>query len=485
MQSAFWAAAGSLLRYALAGITTLALARLLEPRHFGLVAITVIAQELIGHVAIVGFHDALIQRPHLDAVDLDSAFWSLFAAAGGCVLLVVGLSPLVAVWFDAPLLAPLLVSMALAAWLRALATVPRALLARRLDFRTPVVARAAGMVAGGVCALALAALGGGAWSLVVQVAVLNFVSTVLVWRAVAWRPRRTWSRAALKPLWAFAPSVAAFTLLDYVISNADDQFVGYRLGTAALGFYAMAYSVMAWPVRDVLGGVSVVLYPIFSRLQTDRARLQAAYLESLQLSAAFAFPTLALIAITAPVLIPWLLGVRWAPIVLTVQILAISGIRESTMMLNGLVYRAVGRPQLHVLLEAASTGCYLVAFAVGLRQGIEGVAFFYALTGLVLHPVSWWLLLGTLDLSLRRWLGALLPVGAATLFTAIVASLVMHLARTRWALSDGPALAITAIGAAAVYGVSLFLFPALGVRHVLSAAAQVVRQRSRRIGASP
>ena len=62
------------------------------------------------------------------------------------------------------------------------------------------------------------------------------------------------------------------------------------------------------------------------------------------------------------------------------------------------------------LLAAANVGCYLTAFIVGLKFGIAGVAFFYALTGLILHPVSWWLLSGTLHLALGRWLSALLPI---------------------------------------------------------------------------
>src|SRR5690606_33580057 len=116
-------------------------------------------------------------------------------------------------------------------------------------------------------------------------------------------------------------------------------------------------------------------------------RLRAILLEGLQVSALFAFPTLTLIALTAPPVVPWLLGEKWQPIALTVQILALGGLREATMMLNGVVYRAVGRPHLHLMLALASTPCYLVAFAVGLRWGIEGVAFFYVLTGWLLHPV--------------------------------------------------------------------------------------------------
>lgn len=458
-----WAASGALGRYLLAGLTTLALVHLLKPEDFGLVAITVIAQGLIENVAPVGFHDALIQRSRLEAADLDSAFWSVIAVSGAALLIVIAAAPLAAGWFSDQLIVPLLIGMALASLLRAISTVPRALLNRRMDFRALTLSRLAGMVTGGLGAVILAAAGGGAWSLVARLAAANLIGTIIAWRAAGWQPGRNVSRPALAWLWGFAPSISIFTVLAYVISNADNQLVGFRLGTEALGFYALAYSFMAWPVRDVLGGVAVVLYPVFSRFQDDLPRLRAAYLESLQLASLFAFPALALLAITAPVLVRWLLGARWMPMVLTTQILALGGLREATVMLNGPVYRALGKPNLHLLFEVCSVPCYIAAFVTGLNFGIEGVALFYVITGVLLQPVSWWLVLGLMRLPLRDWLRTLLPAAAGTALMAAVAVPVLHQARLEWGLGQVGALALTGVIAGGVYAlvVGLLAPPAL------------------------
>jgi O-antigen/teichoic acid export membrane protein len=476
IQGALWAVSGAVGRYAIAGVTTLVLTHLLGPKAFGLVVITVAAQALITHVIPVGFHDALIQRPSLDDAALNTAFWSVFALAAGAGLMVIALAPLAAGWFDQAVLAPLLAGMVLASLLRAVSTVPRALLNRRMNLRTLVLARIAGMGIGGLCAIGLAASGGGAWSLIAQIAVLNLVDTFLVWRAVGWRPGRHVSRPALGQFWRFAASVSIFTILSYVISNADDQLVGYRLGPEALGFYALAYSFMAWPVRDVLGGVAVVLYPIFSRFQADSARLQAAYLESLQLATLFAFPVLALLAIAAPVLVPWLLGARWTPIVLTVQILAIGGLREATVMLNGPMYRALGKPHLHTLFELCNAGCYLTAFVVGLNFGIAGVAFFYVLTGVMLHPVSWWLVFSVTGLSLRRWAGAVTPAAAGTALMSASAVIMLHAARSSWGMSAAGSLCVMGITALGIYGLALVVAAPPGVRRGIATVRELARR---------
>ncbi|NDJ75900.1 MAG: lipopolysaccharide biosynthesis protein [Chloroflexi bacterium] len=398
-----WALVGAALRYALAGATVLALTRILQPEELGLVALTYVVLELVGHVATVGFHDALIQKQDLDESDLDTAFWSIVTVSGFFVLLVIVAAPVIAHEFGHYRLAPLMIVMALAAFVHALSIVPRALLTRRMDFRVPALVRVVGMILGGVCAVTLALLGAGPWSRVFQFVVLHVVSTVLIWRLVGWRPGWRVTRLSLRRLWRFAPSVSVFTVFVYVMHNADDQLVGYVLGPEQLGYYALAYSFMAWPVRDVIGSGQVVLYPVLARYQDDLSRFQEVYLEGLQLATLFAFPVLVVMIVAAPVFVPWLVGDRWSPAVLPMQVLAFGGIREVTMMLNGSVYRALGRPELHMMLSVASVVCYLVGFVVGLDYGIGGVAFFFVFVGFLLHGVSLWMVLSCLRLSFFGW----------------------------------------------------------------------------------
>lgn len=451
MTSAMWALGGAGARYLIAGATTLALTRLLDPADFGLIAIATLAQLLIEHILTTGFQDALIQRPALDRTALDSAFWSVLAVCGAAVVAVATIAQPLAAWFRQDALGWLLIGIALAALLRAVSTVPRALLHRRMAFRALALIRIAGLVIAGIGAVALAALGAGAWSLVAHVALLNSVTGAWIFRTARFRPTLAISRAALRHLWTFAPSVTVFTALSTFIANADDQIIGYWLGPQPLGYYALAYAFMAWPVQDVLGGTAVVVYPVFSRLQAEHARLHAAYYESLQLAALFAFPALTLLVITAPVLIRWLLGPTWQPMVLTVQILALGGLRAATGMLNGPLYRALGKPHLHTLLELASAPCYLVAFIVGVEHGIEGVALLFVLTGILLQPLSWLLLAIAGGIVLRRWFAALATAAVGTLLLALAAFGTLYYTAHMNGFSDAARLTATAIAAGGVY----------------------------------
>ena len=451
-----WAVGGALVRYALAALTTLALTHLLTPRDFGLVAITALAQLLIAHVLPVGFHDALIQHPRLDGDALDAAFWSLLGLSGAALLLSALLAPSVAAAFGHPVLAALLIATVGAASLRALSTVPRALLARRMDFRTLIGARLAGQALGSVAAITLALVGAGVWSLLAQIALTHAVSGIIAARATSWRPRPHLPRAALQHVWAFAPSVSLFTALSYVITRADDLLIGYRLGAEQLGYYALAYALMAWVVQDVLGAAATVLYPILARQQDDLPRLRQTYLFSLSLAAWFAYPTLVLLAVTMPVGVRVVLGTRWLPLVLPAQILALAGLREAGGMFNGGVYRALGRPHLHTLLGLVSAPCYVLAYFVGVDYGIAGVAFFFLLTSLLWQPAAWWLLWRASGVTLGAWWRSVRSAAGAAVLVGTVATLILYFTRSA---PDG-----------------LRLFLALG-----SGAAVLVKLRGRKV----
>lgn len=473
LHSAVWALIGAGGRYALTGLTALALTRLLQPADFGLIAITALAQLLIEYILTNGFQDALVQRPRLDPAMLDSAFWSVIGVTGLAALIVILAAAPLANLYDEPRLAPLLTGIALAAWLRAAGTVPRALLHRRMAFRALAISRVIALLIAGIGAITLALLGAGAWSLVIHAALLNAADTLIIAYSAGYRPTMQVTRPALLILWRFALSVTLFTALNTVIGHADDQIIGFRLGADPLGHYTMAYTLMMWPVEGVLGGIAIVLYPVFSRVQDDRPRLRRAYLESLQIAALIPFPILALIAVIAPVLVPWLLGAQWAPMILTLQILSVGGIRASTGMLP--VYRAINKPHLHTWLELASLPCYLTAFIIGVQQDIEGVALLWVLTGFMLQPLSWYLLWRAAGISLRRWLAALLPAVIATAIMAIAAWAALAYTAQAGTLSDAIRLLVTGIVAGAAYALALIVLRPAGLVRLLESVWQLAR----------
>src|SRR5207247_859610 len=105
-----------------------------------------------------------------------------------------------------------------------------------------------GIAAGGIVAVALAALGRGVWALVWQMNTTALAILLVTGAAARWRPQLCFDPAAPANLWRFSSHFTAASVVNYWLRNLDNLLVGAYLGRAALGFYSQAYHMMLYPV---------------------------------------------------------------------------------------------------------------------------------------------------------------------------------------------------------------------------------------------
>lgn len=153
----------------------LVLARVIDAAAFGLVSMTSVVTTLLLVFVDSGFTKTLVQRKSLHSSAISTCFWT---SIGIAVVLLVALylaAPTVAEAFGEPGLTPLLRASGLVLPIGAIQGVPAALLQRAMDFRTLALRQVAGTIVGGGAGLIVAAAGGGAWSLVLQILVGNLI----------------------------------------------------------------------------------------------------------------------------------------------------------------------------------------------------------------------------------------------------------------------------------------------------------------------
>jgi len=135
--------------------------------------------------------------------------------------------------------------------------------------------------------------------------------------------------------------------------------------------------------------------------------------------------------VTAPILVPLLLGPSWAPAVTTVQILSISGCSIALCRLNGPLYQAVGRPMWDLWFSLGGLVAFAVGFFLGVAWGIEGVAWSYSivrfgvaiaaltLAAVQLRTTPWRLARSVAGIAASSVLLAVLAIVASTLTTGL------------------------------------------------------------------
>lgn len=430
----------------LAMVSTLALVRLVEPKAFGLMALAWAALQVVQAVQESGVGTALVFR----RTDVRRAAGTalVVSVASGTALYATGfaVAPLVARLFHTPELTNVLRVFALMIVLRALTIVPGAILERELNFRGRAKAELGGALVQPCVAIVLAASGFGVWSLVAGALASSATEAAIAWLVVPWRPSpRQADRRILKELVRYGRYVSAANLVVLANTTIDNLIVGRVLGATQLGFYTVTFRVATMP--NMLGLiVGRVMFPVYSRLQEERAAFRRAYVQNLQRVALFSLPASVGLAVAAEPIVLGLLGERWRPVVTPLRILAIFALARSFTSPSGEVFKGVGKPHLvaafglpHLVLSVPA----LVLLVP--RHGLDGAALAMVVPMAIIGAGMFAMSMRLLELTYADLARALLPsIGCTAIMAAVIAALLPLVAGLP------PLLALVVVVAAAV-----------------------------------
>jgi O-antigen/teichoic acid export membrane protein len=423
-----WKAISQVVLQASRVIVALILARLLAPHDYGIAGMVLVFSSLVLVFSDVALGSALVQRRALTELDRSTVFWT--SAGVGLAFTVLGVlaSWPLAAFFGEPAVQPLVAAMSLSFVVTALGTTQKALMTRELDFRRLELRLMAATLVGAAVGIAAAVGGAGAWAIIGQQLTIALGSTVFLWVSSRWHPRLMFSLQSLRSLAGFSGGIFGTRVLFYVSRNADNLLIGRFLGSSALGAYALAYNLMLMPMERLAAPVQEVLFPAFSRMQDDLARLGAAWLRVNRAVAALSLPVFIALIVATPEFVSVALGAKWDAAIPVLQILAWAGLLQSLQRLNSSVLQARGRAGTLFAFAAVAATLNVVGFIVGLQWGIVGVAAAYAITNTLLQPIYTVLTARTVDLTLRDCVASLsgvLQASAAMLATLVAVKLLL------------------------------------------------------------
>ena len=350
------------------------LARLLPPSAFGVVAAASIVVSLTTELTRSGFSTGIIQRKDLTETHIRVAF-TLAALQGACSTLVLWwLAPWIAGFFDMAEVEPILRLLALEPGLAGLSLVSSAILTRRLEFRDLVQIEVQSFLLGyaGV-GVSLALLGYGAWALAWAAVAQTAVSSAAVYLKTRHPIRPSLAIGQAKGIFSFGVASIFARLGEYGAAQGDGLVVARFFGSEALGYYRRAFGIMTMPIGQFSGVMRPILFPVFSSIQDDAARLRQAYRGSVSLVAMGCFPALALIGIVAPELVRGVFGQAWEPAVPVLQVVILAGMARSVHTIGTSVARAKGATGSRVIRNFLHAIGVAVASFEASRWGIQGV----------------------------------------------------------------------------------------------------------------
>ena len=480
-----WNLVGAVSTNAMRILVVVVLGRVLDSHDFGVVAAALSVIAILHIVRDFGIGPALIQRRELAPGHVATAFAASTYLGAALAALIALTAPLVGRLYHSPECVELLRALAVIFVLRGLSTTSQMMCQRAMNFRAVALIDTLSYSAGSLASIALALAGLGPWALAIGYLIEEATSTAAF--LALHRPpfRLRIDRARLRELLGFGSGQTLFQIVNIVATQGDNVVVGHALGATALGFYSRAYDLIKLPGAVFTNIVGNVLFPAFSRLQDDPARLGAAFRRLIFVNALVLAPASALLVVLAPEAIRIVMGPHWGDAVLPFQVLALVMVARVSYKVGVVVASAAGAVYPLALINVLYAACVIGGAALTLGWGIPGVAASTAAAITVMYLACTWLGMQRCDLTWRAFaaahgpgvvLGALLGAAAWPAASAL---------RTA-GLPAAVTLAIVGVlgGAAAVAVIALWLRRGRGEFAWLGSELAGIKRRLRK-DASP
>lgn len=396
-----WTTASLLIRALLQIVQTMALARLLTPADYGLMAIAGATYATVSLFVDMGLSNALIHFPEPSPSVLSTLYWLNLGAAGLMMLAYSALAWPLALLYSHLTLLPVMLIMGLAMPIGALGQQFRVIAEKELRFSTLAVVEVASAILGFVAALIVALLHGGVYALVAALLVTSTVSSFLAWLLLSdnLRPNGQFNLREVKPYLTYGSYRLGDSLLNNLQSQADVFIGGTIVGSAAMGVYTLPRDLTLRLANTVINPVVTrVGLPVMARVQSDKAALKSIYLQTLRMTSSVNFPAYLALAVWADETVAILLGNQWQEAGTYMRLFAIWGMIRSTGNPVGSLLYATGHVRrafwwnlamlfvIPILLWLASTLNGIRSMAVSM-VGIQ-VLIFYPIFRLLVQPVS-------------------------------------------------------------------------------------------------
>jgi len=355
--------------------TTAILARQLNPKDFGLVALAGVLLKLFFAFgqATVGSY-IIYDRSEGREERVQAAFWLNMAMILGICLVFIPFSSVLAMFYDEFLLQPVLLVILLRLIFSQISVVPEALIRRQIDYRMLVMRDSALAFVSAGLGVGMALTGWGVWSLIIPAVIVTIPRAILVMWMARWVPKLNFGFRYWREIFTYIKSLIGTTLLQALGNDGDSLVIGKLLGNSALGIYDRAWKTSNLITQNLVAVIADVAMPSLSTLRSRPEALRQAYHRMLRFLAIVAFPLLIGMFVLADDLIMLLYGPKWAASVLPLRILIIFTLQRAVGSPVGTLYNAVGRPDIGLKLNLAMLPLYFLAIIFGASLGINGVA---------------------------------------------------------------------------------------------------------------
>ena len=401
-------------------VFSIILARLLSPSDFGIIAMITIFFAIAQSFVDSGFSNALVRKTNRREEDLSTCFYFNIGVGIIAYIVLFLIAPLVANFYNQPILSPIIRITGLGVILNSLCVVQQALFTIKIDFKSQAKITLSATVISGIVGIILAYQGYGIWALVWQGVASSIVRMGLLWFMSKWRPTTGFSKSSFNYLFGYGSKLLVSGLLDTIYNNIYPIVIGKFYTPAQLGNYSRALSFAQLPSSNITSILQRVTFPVLSTIQDDMPRLQANYRRLLKLSAFIVFPLMTGLAAVAFPMIRIILTPKWEGCSLYLQIICFALMWYPVHAINLNLLQVKGRSDLFLRLEIIKKIVGVCIMCITIPLGITAMCIGMVVSSLISLFINTYYTGKLINIGYLKQMKDVLPILIVSLIMGIV-----------------------------------------------------------------
>lgn len=351
-------------------IVGIILARILSPREFGLIGMITIFIAVSQSFIDSGFSNALIRKKDCKQEDFSTVFYfNIFISLIFTGILIIA-APKISDFFKEPELNLLVQVLSIGLIINAFGIIQRTIFIKNIDFKKQTKISIIASLGSGIIALTMAYSGFGVWSLVALTLSKYFLNSLFFWIWSSWKPEFVFSKKSFRELFCFGSKILVSGLIDTIYRNVYYLVIGKFFNAQELGYYTRADQFQTLPSSNLNDVITRVSFPVLSSIQDEPERLMNNYKKLIRSTMFITFVLMLGMAAVAKSMILVLIGEKWLPSVIYLQLLCLVGMFYPLHALNLNMLQIKGRSDLFLRLEIIKKILAIPIIAIGIFCGI-------------------------------------------------------------------------------------------------------------------
>ena len=347
-------------------VVSVVLARLLLPKEYGVIALTMVFINIASCLAVSGLGTSLIQKRDADELDFSTMFHAGNALSLFLYAILFIAAPFIADIYKNEVITPVLRILGLVIPISAINSIQQASISRKLDFKKFFYATLIGTIISGFIGIFMAYHGFGVWSLVGQQLSNQLVNTFTLNRIITWRPKLIFSYRRFKVLFSFGSKFMGANVIGSFFNELKSFIIGIKYQPADLAFYNRGDSFPSLFSNNINNTINAVLFPAMSKVQNEPEALKRAVRRAMMTSSFIMCPILLGLAATSDKLVLILLTKKWLFCVPFMQVLCFQYLFGILGTANLQALNALGRSDVTLKLELYKKPVYLLFIVIGM-----------------------------------------------------------------------------------------------------------------------